>query len=131
MRTFALLFVCVGGLLASDPIQLPTGFSVTPLAAPHAVELPLNPRIAGKPNLTLAQPVTTALSPDGRVLLTLTSGYNKERGVRGGETNEYVFVYDASVFPPKQVQALACAQCLLRSGVESEGKRVLRFGRRG
>ena len=106
MRPSFLLVLCVSAAFASDPIQLPNGFSVTPLAAPHAVELPLNPGLKGKANLLLSQPVTTAVSPDGKLLLTLTSGYNKERGVRNGENNEYVFIYDATVFPPKQMQAL-------------------------
>ncbi len=99
-------FLFAASAMGSDPIPLPTGFSVTPGAVPHSVEMPLNPGIAGKPGHTLSQPVTTALSPDGKLLLLLTSGFNKERRVKDPETNEYVFVYDASVFPPKQLQAL-------------------------
>ena len=91
---------------AADPIQLPNGFAITPYAVPHSVDMPLNPRIASRPGMTLSQPVTTLLSPDGTRLLVLTSGFNKERGVKNGETNEYVFVYDSGVFPPKLLQAL-------------------------
>jgi DNA-binding beta-propeller fold protein YncE len=92
---------------AADPIQLPNGLAITPIAAPHSELLPLNPHLDGKPDYSLSQPVSTALSPDGKRLLVLTSGYNKERGVRDGQTSEFVLIYDAGVFPVRFVQALA------------------------
>ncbi len=101
-----LLLVSTTLAQGADPIQLPNGFAITPYAVPHSVDLALNPQIASRPNMTLSQPVTTALSPDGTRLLVLTSGFNKERGVKNAETNEYIFVYNAGVFPPKQLQAL-------------------------
>src|SRR5579872_4790114 len=91
---------------AADPTQLPNGFSITPLAAPHSVLSTLNPHLDGKPDYALAQPVSTSLSPDGKLLLVLTSGYNKERGVKGGQASEFVLIYDASVFPVRFLQAL-------------------------
>lgn len=107
-RFFPLLLITASlpGLRAADPIQLPNGFSITPAAAPHSVTLPLNPHLDGKPDYGLSQPVSMSLSPDGKRLLVLTSGYNKERGVKGGQTNEFVLVYDAGVFPVTFVQAL-------------------------
>ena len=43
---------------------------------------------------------TTAVSPDGKTLLILTSGFNKLRGATGAvqaqDSSEYVFVYDIS-----------------------------------
>src|SRR5262249_45668435 len=75
----------------------------TPDAAPKSVVMPLNPGIPGRRDLTLGQAVTTALSPDGTTLLVLTSGYNKD-GSR--KLDEYVFVFDATVYPPRQMQAL-------------------------
>jgi YVTN family beta-propeller protein len=102
MRPLLLALLLATTLFAADPIQLPNGLAITPLAAPRAIELPLSP----KPGKFLAQPVTTALSPDGKTLLALTSGYNKDRGVRGATNDEYIFIYDATVFPPKQLQAL-------------------------
>src|SRR5262245_14653041 len=63
---------------ASDPIHLPDGFAITPDAAPHSIMMPLNPGISSRRNFTLGQAVTTALSPDGRQLLVLTSGYNRD-----------------------------------------------------
>src|SRR5580704_8363692 len=100
MRTVQ-FFLFVAVLNAADPIQLPNGLSITPTAVPHSVLLPLNPNLNGKADYTLSQPVSTALSPDGKRLLVLTSGYNKERGVRGGQTNEFVLVYDTEVFPAR------------------------------
>ena len=107
--TFALLAQCaisVSVAAASDPIQLPTGLWISPDAAPHSVTMPLNPGLSSRPNLTLGQAVTTALSPDGTQLLVLTSGYNKEGQGAATQSNEYVFVYDVTSYPPRQVQAL-------------------------
>src|ERR1017187_5644765 len=80
---------------AADPTQLPNGLAISPTAAPHSVLLPLNPHLDGKPDYELSQPVSTSLSPDGKRLLVLTSGYNKERG-RGGQVSEFVLIYDAT-----------------------------------
>ena len=91
--------------LASDPIQLPNGLAITPSAAPHSVLMLLNPGISGRGNFTMGQAVTTALSPDGTQLLALTSGYNKGAGPVK-DYAEYVFVYDVTSYPPRQVQAL-------------------------
>jgi DNA-binding beta-propeller fold protein YncE len=111
MRTRAiLLFVVIvtsfHATSAADPIQLPNGLAITPTAAPHSAMLPLNPHADGRPDYALAQPVSTALSPDGKRLLVLTSGYNKERGVKDAQTSEFVLIYDASVFPVRFLQAL-------------------------
>ena len=95
---------------ATGPIQLPTGAYLTPLAAPHSVFQALNPSLNGLPGFTAGQAVTTALSPDGTKLLILTSGYNQNYDAKGNtvaaQSNEYVFVYDVTVSPPNQIQAL-------------------------
>src|SRR6266853_745858 len=91
---------------AADPILLPNGLAITPSAVPHSILTPLNPGVAGRPKLTLGQAVTTALNPDGSLLLVLTSGYNREGQVGATRPNEYVFVFDASSHPPRQLQAL-------------------------
>jgi YVTN family beta-propeller protein len=90
---------------AADPIQLPNGLAITPYAAPHSVLMPLKPGLADHPDFTLGQGVSTALSPDGRLLLVLTSGYNhEERGRKS--SSEYVLVYDITRPQPVRVQAL-------------------------
>src|SRR5215471_3078303 len=80
-------------LLASDPIRLPNGLSITPDAAPRSVLMALNPGMPGRRDLSMGEAVTTALSPDGRSLLVLTSGYNKEGPQK---FSEYVFIFDVT-----------------------------------
>src|SRR5262245_53349063 len=91
------------GTASSDPIRLPNGLTITPDAAPHSVLMPLNPGMPGRRDVTMGQAVTTAISPDGRTLLVLTSGYNREGTQRFAE---YVFIYDVTSYPPRQLQAL-------------------------
>ena len=89
---------------------LPTGMTITPMAAPGSFDVPLNPGLADFPNYVAGQPVTTALSPDGKTLLVLTSGYNRLDDVSGRElkrdSNEYVFVFDVSRDKPALAQTL-------------------------
>ncbi len=96
-------FSCLWTVWAADPIYLPNGLAITPDAAPHSSLMPLNPGMPGRRDITMGQAVTTALSPDGRTLLVLTSGYNKDGPQK---YDEYVFVFDTTVFPPRQTQAL-------------------------
>ncbi len=93
-----------------SPQILPTGLTITPLA-PHGVSyFPLNPHLRRFPSFVAGQPVTIAPSPDGKTLLVLTSGYNRNNGRNGRRvrtaSNEYVFVYDVSSDVPRQVQVL-------------------------
>ena len=78
----------------------PTGFSITPTAAPGSSFSTMNPGLPGLPNYLAGQPMTTATSPDGKTLLVLTSGYNLLNGPDGKNIknagNEYVFIYDIS-----------------------------------
>lgn len=78
----------------------PTGFSITPTAAPGSVFAQMNPNLPGLPNYIAGQPMTTAVSPDGKTMLVLTSGYNLFNGPDGkllpAASNEYVFLYDIS-----------------------------------
>ena len=89
---------------------LPTGMTITPMAAPGSFYVPLNPGLADFPNYVAGQPVTTALSPDGKTLLVLTSGYNRMNDISGREvkrdSNEYVFVFDVSQDKPALAQTL-------------------------
>ncbi|HEX2666827.1 MAG TPA: phosphoesterase [Gammaproteobacteria bacterium] len=89
-----------------DRAQLPTGQFITPLAAPGASFESLNPHLKDFPGYTAGQAMSEALSPDGRTLLVLTTGYNVLNNATGKpdpkSSNEYVFVYDVS--QPKAVQ---------------------------
>src|ERR1700686_3214261 len=93
---------------------LPTGVRITPDAAPGSSFQALNPGLISDPNFTVGQAVTTAVSPDGKTLLILTSGYKKQNFTSGpnagktnpAESNEYIFVFDISAGKPMQMQVL-------------------------
>jgi hypothetical protein len=53
------------------------GQQITPLAAPEARFEALNPDLADLPDWLAGQAVTSVVSPDGKTLLVLTSGYNR------------------------------------------------------
>ena len=100
------------------PVQngtlIPTGVRITPDAAPGSTFTSLNPGLASDPSFTVGQAVTTAISPDGKTLLILTSGYNSQNFTSGpnagdvnpAESNEYIFVFDLSGGKPLQTQVL-------------------------
>src|ERR1700687_830083 len=93
---------------------IPTGLRITHTAAKGSPYHPLNPDLPGDPSFTVGQAVTTAVSPDGRTLLILTSGYNSQNftsGPKAGntnpdESNEYIFVYDLTGGTPFKQQVL-------------------------
>src|SRR5258706_12151264 len=93
---------------------IPTGVRITPNATPRSVFQALNPGLISDPTFTVGQAVTTAVSPDGKTLLILTSGYNKQNFTSGpnagrtnpAEANEYIFVFDISAGKPLQMQVL-------------------------
>lgn len=93
---------------------IPTGVRITPEAARGSLFQSLNPGLASDPAFTVGQAVTTAVSPDGKTLLILTSGYNRlnftsgpNKGKRNpAESNEYIFVFDISGGKPVQKQVL-------------------------
>ncbi|HEU5399033.1 MAG TPA: bifunctional YncE family protein/alkaline phosphatase family protein [Gammaproteobacteria bacterium] len=95
---------------ADDKTRIPTGQFITPLAALGATFQPLNPHLHDFPDYTVGQAMSEALSPDGRTLLILTSGYNRLNNAEGKQapldSNEYVFVYDVSGAAPRQVQVI-------------------------
>ena len=87
---------------ASTPLA--TGQSITPTAAPGAVFQTMNPGLKSSPSYVVGQAETTAVSPDGKTLLVLTSGYNKDSDP--ATQSEFVFVYNISTGTPVQLQAL-------------------------
>ena len=88
----------------------PTGQVLTPTAAPGAIFQPLNPDLPGDPAFIAGQAAAVALSPDGRTLLILTSGFNRIYGADGkfipDRSNEYVFVWDVSGASPVKRQVI-------------------------
>lgn len=89
---------------------LPTGMTITPMAATGAAYVVLNPGLGDFPDYVAGQPQTTAMSPDGKTLLVLTSGYNRMNNVSGRrvkrDSDEYVFVFDVSHGKPEKTQTL-------------------------
>jgi DNA-binding beta-propeller fold protein YncE len=80
--------------------NLPTGATITPNAAPGSSFQPLKVALPDYPDYSPDSAETTAVSPDGKTLLILTSGYNLNLDPAGSyqpqDSGEYVFVYDIS-----------------------------------
>jgi YVTN family beta-propeller protein len=95
---------------ASRAEELPTGMSITPLAARGSTLQPLNPGLPDLPDFIVDHPISTAISPDGATLLILTSGYNRNNDAKGkaisAQTSEYIFIFDIQQTKPVQRQAL-------------------------
>ena len=60
---------------AGTPQSMPSGQLITPLAPTGAVFTRLNPHLKDFPAYTVGQAIKLTISPDGRTLLVLTSGY--------------------------------------------------------
>jgi YVTN family beta-propeller protein len=118
-RSLCAISLCLGFLSPSAYAQqkkhvpaaeeLPTGMSITPLAARGSTLQPLNPGLPDLPDFTVDHPISTAVSPDGGTLIILTSGYNRNNDAKGkkipAQTSEYIFVFDIHS-NPVQRQAL-------------------------
>jgi YVTN family beta-propeller protein len=116
----------------SEP--LPTGVSITPLAAKGTWFQPLNPDLPGRPGFTVDHPITTALSPDGNTLLVLTSGFNRNLDSKGhavpDQSAEYVFVYDVHQPTPEKRQVLKIPNTYAGIAWAPDGKRFYVSGGR-
>ncbi|MCU1271046.1 MAG: hypothetical protein JWN74_2340 [Acidobacteriaceae bacterium] len=87
-----------------------SGQQITPMAPSGATFVPLNPGFADNPQYVAGQAVTTIVSPDGKTLLVLTSGYNMLHDSSGqvipAESTQFVFIYDISQSKPVQKQVI-------------------------
>lgn len=102
---------CLNAMVAfAAPEFIPTGMRITPTAAPTSVFQALNPDLPTRPDFTADHAVDMATSPDGKTLLVLTSGFNRNADSTGqgvpSESNEYVFVYDISGGNPVKKQVM-------------------------
>jgi YVTN family beta-propeller protein len=90
----------MAGTALSAQVILPTGATITPTAAPGSVFGPLTTSLPDFPTYTPDGAETTAISPDGKTLLILTSGFNlmedSSGNFTGTDSGEFVFVYDIS-----------------------------------
>ena len=89
---------------------LPTGQSITPAAAPGARFEPLVARTGPDPAYVADGAAAIAVSPDGREMLVLTSGYNRYNGADGkivsAQSVQYVFSYAVSPSGSRWLQTL-------------------------
>jgi YVTN family beta-propeller protein len=99
-----------GSAIEARAETLPTMQTITPTAARGSVFTALNPHLAANPSFTADHAVTTVVSPDGKTLLVLTSGFNTSFDANGAtipdQSNEYVFVFDISHGSPIERQVI-------------------------
>ena len=106
---------------------LPTGVYVTATAAPGSRLYRLTTGLRPDGNADASDATATTLSPDGKTLLVLTSGYNLDYNTTGGAPitysipdpvtgqssatkttkSEWVFVYDVSRGQPRRLQQIS------------------------
>lgn len=90
---------------------LPTGQSLTPLAAPGAQFEPLRAGIGPFPDYRADGAAAIAVSPNGREMLVLTSGFNRFNGPDGKlvipQSGEYVFRYAIDAKGARLVQTVS------------------------
>ena len=98
VAVLSLATLVVSGSASAQSVVVPTGATITPAAAPGSVFEPLKVALPDYPNYSPDDAETTAVSPDGKTLLILTSGYNLNLDLNGNyqpqDSGEYVFVYD-------------------------------------
>src|ERR1017187_900576 len=87
------------------------GQQITPLAPQDSRFEPMNPDLPDNPAWLAGQAVTTVVSPDGKTLLVLTSGYNRVNNTDGtsfrwSDSKEYAFIYDISKHTPVKKQVV-------------------------
>src|SRR5579859_680976 len=106
--------------------DLPTGMSITPMAALGSTFQPLNPDLPDLPQFTVDHPISTAVSPDGNTLLILTSGYNRNNDAKAkaipAQTSEYVFVFDLRGAAPRKQQVLRVPNAYVGLAWAPDGK---------
>ena len=106
---------------------VPTGQAISPTAARGARFEALNPDLPGLPQFTAGQASAAVLSPDGRTLLVMTSGYNRNVGSDGAPiaalSNEYIFVYDVAGPAPIKRQVLTVSNTFLGLAWAASGER--------
>ncbi len=88
-------------LHASAQVLPNTGQQITPLAPAGAAFAYMNPGLSDEPQYLAGQAVSSVVSPDGKVLLVLTSGYNVINNPSAilpipADSSQFVFVYDIS-----------------------------------
>jgi DNA-binding beta-propeller fold protein YncE len=93
--------------IADHGTFLPSGLIITPTAAPKSTYEALNPELPEFPNFIAGGALSTAKSPDGKILLVLTGGHNNLTDIKNNSfNNEYILVFDISGGKPVKKQVL-------------------------
>ena len=102
---FSILALAAGTQLIPN-----SGQQITPSAPTGARFEPLNPGLADDPQYLAGHAVTSLVSPDGKTLLVLTSGYNLLDSASGSmlpaDSTQFIFVYDISRNMPVKKQVI-------------------------
>ncbi|HZC35724.1 MAG TPA: bifunctional YncE family protein/alkaline phosphatase family protein, partial [Chthoniobacterales bacterium] len=104
---------------------LPTGQSITPLAAPGAHLDWLNPGLADFPKFVSGGGITTVISPDQQTLLALTSGHNLLGGKsrKRIDAGQFIFVFNNGEVNPVQKQVLRVPNSFAGIAFDPGGKK--------
>lgn len=112
---------------AAEAQFLPTGQALTPLAAPGAKYQPLRTGVGPNPETVADGAAATAMSPDGKTLLVLTSGYNRYANADGSpataQSTQYIFVYAVSKSGAAWRQTLSVANAYSGLAWSKDGAR--------
>ena len=116
-RFFALLALALAGPALGQPYPegqpLPTGQRLTPTAVPGARFDPLTVGIGPNPAYVADGAAAIALSPNGREMLVLTSGFNRFNGADGKidptQSVQYVLRYRLGPLRAERTQTLSVA----------------------
>ena len=119
-------------LSSAAPTYVPTGAAITPEAAPGAVFQTLNPGVAELPDYVVGQAANLSISPDGRTLAILTSGFNRNRDAKGkvvlAASTEFVFLYDISGEKPVKTDVLSLPNSFLGLAWLKDGGKIYASG---
>jgi DNA-binding beta-propeller fold protein YncE len=92
-------------------VPTPTGKMITPTVAKGAIFQELNPSLSAAPERRATYGAAISVSPDGRRLAILTSGFpayfDGDGKILPEASMEYVFVFDVTGREPKQTQVLS------------------------
>lgn len=124
----ATLAAQTGSNYAGQEFRLPnSGHKITPLAPSGAQYLRLNPNFSDFPGYVAGQAVTSVVSPDGKTLFVLTSGYNLVNNPTSGnidaaDSTEFVFIYNISTpANPLQTQVIQLSNTYTGIAVDPSG----------
>ncbi len=132
---FASLVALVTALIlpvAVGATSVPSGVDITPEVARGAIFRSLNPDLPELPSFTAGQASALALSPDGRTLAILTSGFNRNFNDKGAAilaaSSEYIFLYDISGAEPRKSQVLSVPNSFLGLSFSPTGEALYATG---